>query len=103
MPRNAIEIPSTTKEDLATFGGHFLVPMYSMTHPETGRTLWGLAKREFDLVQLGLACPECLADYGGIYRIKCPVCSYERDVVVDFKDEPDFWKPDPNDPDRRAA
>lgn len=103
MARGAHEVPSTSKSDLQTFSGRFLVPIYSEINPETGRQLYGLGPREFHLVTHGLACPECLADFAGMWRPKCPCCGHDIDVSVDVKPEPDYWKPDPNDPDRRAT
>lgn len=102
MARGAHEVPSTSIEDLLTFSGEFLIPIYSETHPVSGKKLWGLGNREFQLVTNGLACPECLADFKGMYRARCPVCGHERDVFADVKAEPDYWKPDPQDPYRRA-
>ena len=103
MVKGAHAVPGTTARDLATFSGKFLVPIYSEINPETGRQLYGLAPREFQLVVHGLACPECLADFEGMWRPNCPVCGHDIDVNLDVKAEPDYWKPDPNDPDRRAA
>lgn len=98
----AHSVPSTSKESLDSFSGKFLIPIYTETHPETGQRMWGLGPRDFQLVTQGLACAECLADFGGMYRMTCPVCGHQRDVLADVKDEPDYWKPDPNDPDRHA-
>lgn len=103
MARGAHEVPGTSRRDLETWSGKFLVPYYSETDSETGRTLYGLAPREFNLVVQGFACPSCLADFGGMWRPECPVCHHEIDVATDVKPEPDYWKPNPNDPDRRAS
>lgn len=77
----------------------FLVPIYWEYGPD-GNPRYGLGPEDFRKVQQGYACPACLADFGGLYRVRCPVCTLERDVERDFFEEPNYWKPDPNDPDR---
>ena len=93
-----IEVPSTSKQDLETWTGRFIPHIYARPHPVTGEMHWGLGPNEFHLVTQGFACARCLADYGGMYRMTCPVCGHERDVLADVEAEPDHWKPDPNDP-----
>lgn len=77
-------------------------PYYREDDPETGEPRWGLGHKSFQLVVQGYACARCTTYYDGIYRPRCPVCGYERDVSKDFFEEPDYWKPDPKDPRRRA-
>lgn len=93
-------VPSTTAGSVDAVKG-FLIPIYSETAAD-GRQRYGLGRKDFDKVCAGYACPECLADFGSIYRIVCPACGYTRDLEQDVQPEPDYWKPDPNDPDRAA-
>lgn len=94
-------VPATTRASLTAVKG-FLVPMYTQTDSETGQQLYGLTPGNYELVRHGYACPNCLADFGGIYQMVCPACGHTRDVRADIVAEPNYWKPDPKDPSRRA-
>ena len=78
----------------------FMKPVY-WQYGEDGRPQYGLGPDDYFKIENGYGCPSCLADFGGVYRIVCPVCHAERNVEADFFNEPDYWKPDPTDPDRK--
>jgi hypothetical protein len=66
-----------------------LVAQWSRQNPETGELEFALEKEDFEKVLLGYACGTCLADYGGMYLEKCPVCGEDRvqsELVV-----PQWW------------
>lgn len=47
---------------------------------------------EYQKVLAGYACSECLADFGAVYRVKCPVCGFERNAAADMAVEtPAEW------------
>ncbi len=62
-----------------------------------GCVQFGLSPTDFQKVQHGYGCPNCLEDFNGLYLTTCPVCGHERDVAQDFIDAPRHWLPDPND------
>lgn len=94
-----VQVPATTRTSLQAVKG-WIVPVYTRTDPVTGKQLAGLRHADGMKVANGYACAECLADFGGVYMPSCPACGHERDVSRDIQPEPDFWKPDPNDPER---
>jgi hypothetical protein len=55
-----------------------LVAQWSRQNPETGELEFALEKEDFEKVLQGYACGSCLADYGGMYLEKCPVCGEDR-------------------------
>jgi len=66
-----------------------LVATWSRQNPETGELEFALEKEDFEKVLQGYACGTCLADYGGVYLKKCPVCGEDRvqsELVV-----PQWW------------
>lgn len=95
-------IGHTSIEALRTTNMRFIPHLYAEPNPVTGKTMWGLAFKEFEMVRNGYACPECLLDFEGIVRMVCPVCGHTLDTSADFAAEPAHWKPDPNDPYRAS-
>jgi hypothetical protein len=77
--------------DMQTVAG-FLIPVYA-EDPLPGREVtYALTPSDMRKTQAGYACPRCLADYGGIYRVTCPMCLHERDVEQDFRDIDPMWQ-----------
>lgn len=95
-----VEVPASTRAGLESVKG-WLVPIYSETLVN-GRQRYGLGPADYQKVLAGYACPECLADFGGIYMAACPACGHERNIEADVFAEPNYWKPDPRDPERAS-
>jgi hypothetical protein len=73
---------------LPTKNGAF-VARWQRQNPETGELEFALEKEDFEKVCQGYGCGMCLADYGGVYLTKCPVCGEDRpqsELVV-----PQWW------------
>lgn len=70
---------------------------------ENGEPRWGLGPKGFHDVVNGYACPRCITYFDGIYRPKCPMCGYTRDIARDVFEEPEYWKPNPDDPYRNGS
>lgn len=51
---------------------------WSRQNPETGELEFGLAPEDFEAVRQGYGCATCLADFHGIYHLRCPVCGETR-------------------------
>jgi hypothetical protein len=62
-------------------------PIYSKFDYAAERWVFGLSPEDFDRVQKGYACGNCLEDYNGIWRPSCPVCNKENEIVVDTPTE----------------
>lgn len=62
----------------------FLIPVFSEDPIPGRRPRHGLAPADYHKVMAGYACPECLADFGGTYRLVCPVCKFERNLEADI-------------------
>jgi hypothetical protein len=65
------------------------IPTWSRQNPETGEAEFALEHDDFEAIRQGYGCATCLADYHGIYRLKCPVCGEARaqtELVV-----PQWW------------
>ncbi len=76
--------------DMNTVQG-FLVPVYA-EDPLPGREVtYALTPTDMEKVRAGYACPRCLADFGAMYRAKCPMCQHVRDVERDFGEAPEMW------------
>ncbi len=76
--------------DMNTTAG-FLIPIWS-TDPMPGREqTHELTVSDHRKTQEGYACPRCLCDYGGIYRVRCPFCDHVRNVELDFVAPPQMW------------
>jgi hypothetical protein len=58
-------------------------PLYSRFDYPANRWEFDLTGEDFDKVQKGYACGECLEDYGGIWLPECPVCRTRTQVVVE--------------------
>jgi len=54
------------------------VPVWSRTNHETGEAEFALEYEDFEAIRLGYGCGTCLADFHGIYHLKCPVCGESR-------------------------
>lgn len=77
--------------DMNTTAG-FLIPVGFRSDPLDGSDeIIELSPHDLALTQQGYACPRCLCDYGGFYRITCPMCLHVRDVERDFVDAPPMW------------
>jgi hypothetical protein len=78
-------------DELNSIAG-FLIPVFSEDPIPGRRPRHGLAPADYHKVMAGYACPECLADFGGVYRLVCPVCRFQRDVDADIAyDPPALW------------
>jgi len=51
-------------------------PLISRFDYEHNRWEFMLSNEDFNKVQQGYACGECLEDFQGEFRIKCPVCGH---------------------------
>jgi len=51
-------------------------PVFSKFDWEHNRWDFGLTPDDFGKVQSGYACGECLEDFQGEWKIKCPVCGH---------------------------
>ena len=51
-------------------------PIFSRYDHEARRWEFGLTPEDFEKVQQGYGCGECLEDFQGEFRIKCPVCGH---------------------------
>lgn len=68
-------------------------PIYSEFDFEANRWLFGLEKDDFEKVQAGYACGECLEDFQGEYKLVCPVCRASTaggDKII--LDTPSYWR-----------
>lgn len=79
-----------------------LSPIYKRWDPQLARWEFGLSPGDWGRVTAGYACGNCLEEFA-FYTPRCTVCGHTRDLERDLFEEPDYWKPNPNDPDRRAA
>ena len=71
-------------------------PIYKEFNHQTGKWLFALAPDDFEKVRQGYACPNCLEDFNGVIRVKCPVCPHVRDEG-DFVDTPQYMLPETTD------
>lgn len=68
-------------------------PHFSTFDPERNAWVFGLDQDDFEKVQAGYACGECLEDFNGEWKLRCPVCGSstaagDRIIV----DTPNEWK-----------
>lgn len=71
-----------------------ITPIYKHFDHASGKWLFALAPDDFEKVRQGYACPNCLEDFGGMIRMKCPVCPHVRDVDTDFVATPQYMLPE---------
>lgn len=68
-------------------------PLYSKYDHLANRWVFGLLQEDFDKVQQGYACGECLEDFQGEFKLICPVCRHSTaggDRVI--VDTPSEWR-----------
>lgn len=70
-------------DELNSIAG-FLIPVFSEDPIPGRRPRHGLTPADYHKVMAGYACPDCLADFGGVYRAVCPVCRFRRDIDADI-------------------
>lgn len=68
----------------------FMVPIFRREDPVTGRMLNGLGPEDYRRVLDGYACPDCLAKFY-TYTAACPLCGWQRNIVNDVQNAPDYW------------
>lgn len=51
-------------------------PLYRRYNDQANRWEFGLNGDDFAKVQGGYACGECLEDFQGEWKVKCPVCGH---------------------------
>lgn len=68
----------------------WMVPVFKRTDPFNGRVLNGLGPDDFQRVQAGYGCPDCLAVFK-TYLAVCPACGFTRNVADDVEAPPADW------------
>jgi DNA-directed RNA polymerase subunit RPC12/RpoP len=68
-------------------------PIYSRFNHEGNYWEFLLSDEDFNKVQQGYACGECLEDFQGEFRLKCPVCGFSTEAAdrIIFK-PPREWR-----------
>ena len=67
--------------------------VWSRHNPETGEAEFALHHEDFEAIRLGYGCGTCLADFHGIYHLKCPVCGESRPQPLQIV--PEWWSERP--------
>lgn len=65
-------------DDCSSIRGHLKTTWE--TDPASGQHVAGVSMEDGRKIIDGYACgnSKCLADYGGVYRVVCPICGFDR-------------------------
>ncbi len=90
--RPDVAITQKRIDEISTIKGH-LIPVFTQEAMPGREAIAELRPEDFHKVVQGYACgnAECLADFGGIFRLECPVCHKATSMDNRVVEPPPIW------------